>query len=54
MNETGCRVGKRCDVKASAVCGLHAVILYVCIRVEISSGVDVSGSVCSVDDVSDF
>ncbi len=53
MNETGCRVEKRCDVKVSAVCGLHAVILYVCIRVEISSGVDVSGSVCSVDDVSE-
>lgn len=53
MNETGCRVEKRCDIKVSVVWCLHAVILYACVQVEISSSVDVSGSMCSVDDVSD-
>lgn len=53
MNETGCGVEKRCDVEVSVVWCLNAMILYALVRVEISSSVDVSGSVCGVDDVSD-
>lgn len=53
MNETGCGVKERCDIEVSVVWCLHAMILYTRVRVEIRSSVDVSGSVCSVDEVSD-